>query len=147
MAVVSSNGRARGMELLEELVILVDLHYPAEAPPAACVGHSAPAYAPAPRRDVPYYDARRRQLWYNGKPVKRLVQPSANQEAILMAFQEEGWPDEGIFDPLRPNGDTQPAKRLRDTLAALNGHHQTPGVLRFGSDGTGQGVRWLLGGR
>ncbi|MGH7194139.1 MAG: hypothetical protein ACREJM_11520 [Candidatus Saccharimonadales bacterium] len=136
---VSSKGRARGMEVLKELVILVDLHYR--------VGESQPsrgAVSPVPRRDVPHYDARRRQLWYDGNLIKRFVQAAPNQQLILEIFELEKWPHGGILDPLKPNGESEPAKRLRDTLAALNRHHETSGVLKFVSDGTGQGICWGL---
>ncbi|HJT31522.1 MAG TPA: hypothetical protein VJ783_05680 [Pirellulales bacterium] len=136
------NGRAPGAELLRlllESIILVDIHYPAdecEQPPAA---GELPSH-----RIVPRYDMLRKELWYDGKLIKQFVQPSRNQEAILEAFELDGWPLDGILDPLKPNGESEPAKRLRDALAALNKHQQTPDLLRFGSNGTGQGARWGL---
>ncbi len=89
---------------------------------------------------VPRWDMLRRELSVDGQVVKRFRVPAPNQIAILAAFEEEGWPPR-VYDPLPPQGDQDPAGRLRETIRALN-HHQRPPMLHFSSDGTGQGVLW-----
>ena len=63
-----------------------------------------------------------------------------NQEIILGAFEEEGWPYR-IDDPLPPSGNVEPKRRLHDTIKWLNRDHEAQ-VLAFIGDGTGEGVRW-----
>ena len=72
--------------------------------------------------------------------VKEYRVPSLNQEAILTAFEEEGWPHR-IDDPLSPQADQDPKCRLHDTIKRLNGHHKDR-LIRFRGDGTGEGVCW-----
>ena len=74
--------------------------------------------------------------------VKVFKLPSPNQETVLMAFQEEGWPPK-IDDPLPPHGDILPKRRLHDTIKSLN-RNQKSRRLRFMGDGTGEGVCWEL---
>lgn len=82
----------------------------------------------------PQYDGDRRELRIGRKVVKRFRRPAPNQEVVLKAFQEEGWPTR-IDDPT-PNG------RLRETLRALN-EKQKEGHVRFEADGTGKGIVWV----
>ncbi len=89
---------------------------------------------------LPHWDEQRRILRVGQHAVKHFRRPSPNQEAILAAFEEEGWPRR-IDDPLPPHGE-QPTKcRLHDTIKWLNRHHQ-PRLIRFFGDGTGEGVYW-----
>ena len=67
---------------------------------------------------------------------------TANQEAILAAFQEDGWPAR-IDDPLPPVAETDPKRRLSDTIKCLNRKQQNA-LVRFSGDGTGEGVLWDL---
>ncbi|MBW3597958.1 MAG: hypothetical protein KY475_11865 [Planctomycetes bacterium] len=97
----------------------------------------APDAAPAAK---PHWDPVRRELRYRGVVVKHFRKPAPNQELILAAFQESGWPQR-IDDPLPPAGEIVPAVRLHDTLGRLNRTLQAP-IIHFGSDGTGQGVYW-----
>jgi hypothetical protein len=91
------------------------------------------------KKSVPVWDAVRRHLWLGPVLVKQFRQPAKNQETILAAFQEECWPPR-IDDPL-PGGDNQDAQdRLHDTIKRLN--RQTVRLIRFLSDGTGQGILW-----
>jgi hypothetical protein len=82
------------------------------------------------------------ELHFNGTVVKRFKLPARNQELILAAFEEEGWPAR-IDDPLPPNGDLDPRQRLRNTIVTLNRHQLAP-LLHFRCDGTGCGVQWEL---
>ena len=89
---------------------------------------------------LPGWDVDRHELCFGGCLVKRFKHKSRNQETILAAFQEEGWPS-AIPDPLPQNGDTDPKRRLNDTIKGLN-HHQENELIRFRGDGTGEGVIW-----
>lgn len=88
----------------------------------------------------PHYDAARRELWYAGHLIKRYKVPAKNQELILLAFEEEGWPAH-VDDPLPPAEGLDPKLRLRDTITQLNRHHETV-VFRFHGDGIGSGITW-----
>jgi hypothetical protein len=89
---------------------------------------------------IPRWDELRRELLVDGQIVKRFRVPAPNQAAVLAAFEEESWPSR-IFDPLPPQGDVSPKRRLHETIKALNGCRLAR-VIRFGGDGTGQGVLW-----
>jgi hypothetical protein len=105
----------------------------------ACQGsdsESRPAIWPA----TPRWDAQCRELRWGAKLVKRFREPASNQELILAAFEEEGWPPH-MDDPL-PNGHDQDAKqRLHDTIKRLN-RHQINRLIRFRGDGSGCGIIW-----
>ncbi len=89
---------------------------------------------------VPAWDRDRQELCLGGVVVKQFKVPAANQERVLAAFEEEGWPVR-IDDPLPPIGDQDPKARLHDTIVALN-RNQKHSLIRFYGDGSGQGVRW-----
>jgi hypothetical protein len=88
----------------------------------------------------PHWDSQRHELTSNGQLVKRFKHRSPNQETVLTAFQEERWPS-SIRDPLPPVGETDPKRRLSDTIRGLN-HHQKNRLLHFRGDGTGEGIIW-----
>jgi hypothetical protein len=93
---------------------------------------------------APRWDNKRRELRFAKKLVKRFRVPAPNQEMILAAFQEEGWPN-CIDDPLPPKGDLDPKRRLHDTIKALNRkHRQVPPLIHFVGNGTGKNVVWEL---
>ena len=89
---------------------------------------------------IPNWDKDTRTLLVGEHFIKRFRVPSPNQEAVLEAFQEEGWPI-SIDDPLSPVPDQQPKRRLRDTIKSLNLNQDTR-LIRFRGDGTGQRVVW-----
>lgn len=91
---------------------------------------------------LPRWDVELRELSVDGQLVKRFNSLAPNQEAILTAFEEDGWPQH-IFDPLTVNPQqSQPAKRrLNDAVKGLN-RYQKNRLIRFSTDGTGEGVRW-----
>ncbi len=91
---------------------------------------------------IPRWDMVRRELAVDGQVVKRFRLPAPNQEAVLAAFEEEGWPLR-IFDPLPPQGDVNPKRRLHETIKSLN-QHRLARLIRFRGDGTGEGVFWEL---
>jgi hypothetical protein len=87
---------------------------------------------------VPCWDRKRRELRIGGIVVKRFKWPAENQEQVLDAFEEEGWPPR-IDDPLLPHPKIDPKRRLHDTLKCLN-RKQLNGYDKFRGDGTGKGV-------
>ena len=88
----------------------------------------------------PRWDHQRRQLRLGSRLVKEFKLPSRNQETVLMAFEEDGWPPR-IDDPLPPVSHVDPRRRLHDTIKALN-RKQKHGLIRFRGDGSGEGIRW-----
>lgn len=93
-------------------------------------------FSPAP----PTWDRDRQQLRVGKAIVKEFKLPAPNQEAILAAFQEENWAPR-IDDPLSPQAEIDPKRRLHDTITSLNRNQKAP-LVRFLGDGSGQGVRW-----
>jgi hypothetical protein len=90
----------------------------------------------------PFWDRARRELSLYGKVVKRYLVPARNQQVILGAFEEEGWPQH-IDDPLPVSLDIDPRTRLHDAIHRLNSC-QTNRLLRFRGNGAGTGVAWEL---
>jgi hypothetical protein len=89
---------------------------------------------------VPHWQSARRELRWVRELVKRYRLPAPNQEMILGALEEEGWPPR-IDDPLPRHPGQDSAQRLHDTIKALN-RHQVNRLLVFERDGTGEGVQW-----
>lgn len=88
----------------------------------------------------PHWDLKLRRLMYQGKLIKHFRCPAQNQETILSAFQEEGWPQR-ISDPIPPSKETDSKQRLHDAIRSLN-RNQTNLLIKFHGDGTGEGVLW-----
>ena len=86
----------------------------------------------------PIWDRDRRELRLGNLLVKQFKWPAENQERVLNAFQEEGWPQR-IDDPIMPDPKICPKRRLHDTLKCLN-RKQVNEVIKFRGDGTGKGV-------
>ena len=91
---------------------------------------------------TPHWDSQRQQLRLDGIIMKEFKRPSPNQEIVLAAFEEEGWPPR-IDDPLPPEPSIEPKRRLQDTIKSLN-RSQKRQIVRFMGDGSGEGVRWEL---
>jgi hypothetical protein len=91
---------------------------------------------------TPVWDRLRQELRLGRAVVKRFKLPAVNQETVLAAFEEDGWPVH-IDDPLPPRPDLDPKRRLHDTINSLNRNQKRP-LIRFLGDGSGQGVRWEL---
>jgi hypothetical protein len=102
---------------------------------AICQAPAADELPPKPK-----WDRQRRQLRVGSEIVKEFKLPSPNQETVLMAFEEEGWPPR-IDDPLPPQPQLDPRRRLHDTIKALN-RKQKHNLVRFRGDGSGEGIRW-----
>ena len=94
---------------------------------------------------TPTWDANLHELTVGLVLVKRFKWPALNQETLLAAFQEEGWPLR-IDDPLAPQPEQDSKRRLHDTIKSLN-RNQRHRLLRFKGDGTGEGVRWEFSAR
>ena len=109
----------------------------AEAPPCGLGSGLCCHYAPA----APTYDTVCRILWVGGLPVRHFRRRAENQEAILQAFQDQGWPPQ-IDDPSRTPEDLDPVHRLNDAIYELNARQKKPQRIRFHGDGTRRGIRW-----
>lgn len=131
--VLTANGRAFAQATVDALLA-------SPCTPRHTVGVVSPAPATADRK--PEWDGQRQELRLGDAVVKQFKVPAANQERILAAFQEEGWPVR-IDDPLPPNSEQDSKRRLHDTINSLN-RNQKQNLLRFTGDGSGQGVRWEL---
>lgn len=113
----------------------------AVAAPSGEKANCSPADSPA-GPTVPHWDSQRHRLSAQGLVIKEFKVHSPNQETVLMAFQEEGWPPR-IDDPLPPHREIDPKRRLHDTIKSLN-RNQKNNIVRFLGDGTGQAIRWEL---
>lgn len=89
---------------------------------------------------VPKWDSDLRELRLGGVLVKHFKWQAVNQESILSAFEEEGWP-KVIDDPLPPKEEHDTKRRLLDTIKSLN-RNQKENAIRFRGNGTGEGVIW-----
>jgi hypothetical protein len=109
-------------------------------------GASAAAIRAWTKSDLmtPFWDEANRELRVGEQVVKRFAKPAQNQTLILSAFEEQCW-NRQIDDPLPGGRLTPPQKRLNDTVADLNEGHETPGLLRFRTNGKGNGVIWAWG--
>ncbi len=108
--------------------------------PQWCNGTTKRCARPAP--PTPRWDTERQEFYVGSRLVKAFKLPSPNQEAVLSAFQEEGWPPR-IDDPLPPHLEIDPKRRLHDTIKSLN-RSQKRRLIRFTGDGSGEGVGWTL---
>ncbi len=97
------------------------------------------AFAPS-SAELPRWNSTLRVLRFGGLVVKRFRQRSPNQEALLTAFEESGWPAR-MDDPLRPRGEPDPKQRLHFTIWRLN-RNQVRNLIKFFGDGTGKGICW-----
>jgi hypothetical protein len=114
---------------------------PAGLPVAGLVGNGPPLRMPSSQQPCrPRWEKDRRILWFGPCLVKQFKVPAANQELILVAFEEENWRAR-IDDPLPLHGSIDPKRRLHDTINSLN-RNQRAASLRFYGDGTGEAVCW-----
>ncbi len=90
----------------------------------------------------PCWDAARRELWFGALLVKWFRKYARNQELLLQAFQECGWPAE-IDDPLLVSLDILPEERLRETVKRLN-RSVAAGTIRFGVCKNGRRAYWRV---
>lgn len=116
----------------------------AKSAPRAELEDAVAAYARRPNgqepKDAPHWDGQRHQFRVGGALIKEFKVHSPNQETVLAAFQEEGWPPR-IDDPLPPHPEIDPKRRLHDTIKSLN-RNQKSRLIQFMGDGSGEAVRW-----
>jgi hypothetical protein len=93
-------------------------------------------------KQKPSWDRERKELRFGQWIIKQFRWLAVNQETILMAFEEEGWPLR-IDDPLPRKLNQDPKHRLHDTIKCLNRNHKKR-LIRFNGDGTGEGILWTL---
>jgi hypothetical protein len=91
-------------------------------------------------REKPCWDAGVRELRYRCQVIKRFRRAAPNQEYLLQALQELDWPLR-IDDPLPKDREVDSSERLRETAKSLN-RGQSPHLIRFRVEATGQGIRW-----
>jgi len=107
--------------------------------------HAAPRIVPVRMAvPVPFWDAGSRCLWLGERLLKQFRQPAPNQIRFLDVFQEQGWTDRHIDDPLPLLADETEAdakRRLHETVKNLN-RTLPAGTIWFRGDGTGQGATW-----
>jgi len=103
-------------------------------PEANQLGSSSRPHLPV----KPVWDRERRELRLGDIVVKRFKWPAENQELVLNAFEDLGWPSR-IDDPLVAHPTICPKRRLHDTLKCLN-RKQVNELVKFRGDGTGLGV-------
>jgi len=94
----------------------------------------------------PSWNSQLAELRLGDRLIKQFRQPARLQRIILSCFEEDDW-TRRIDDPLPPGVGRDgvpmdPKRRLRDLVSSLNASHVTPGLLRFRSDGTGEGIVW-----
>jgi hypothetical protein len=109
-----------------------------------CTALGKPPAAAEDLYPLPSWDADGRRLWLGERLLKQFRQPAPNQTRLLDVFEEYGWVNPHIDDPLPPrNGETEDdgKRRLHETLKNLN-RKLPAGTIRFRGDGTGQGINW-----
>lgn len=101
------------------------------------IAASLPLLPPEPADELPRWDRDNYELWYRDEVVRRILLPdkAENIVRVLNAFQEEGWPRR-IDDPLPRRRDQH---RVHQTVRSLNSGLR---LIRFHSDGTGEGITW-----
>jgi hypothetical protein len=92
---------------------------------------------PAPE-EKPRWDRVGRELWFAGEVVLRFRRGARNQEQLLEAFEEQGWPPH-IDDPLPPKKGKGRRKRLCDTLRHLSAAQR---AIRFRVSADGRSALW-----
>jgi len=101
-----------------------------------------PLDAPTDSSVIPRWDRNSRCLYVSDHVVKQFHVPAGNQDLVLAAFQEEGWPP-SIDDPLPPSTEIDSKRRLHDTIRRLN-NHQHRRLLHFSGNGNGRAICWRI---
>jgi hypothetical protein len=95
---------------------------------------------PAIRAEVPQWDAEQHTLNWRGRAVKHFRREAPFQEAILAAFQANGWAPCVTVSLPRDQG-VSPKERLHETIKNLNRGLRPH--LRFTQEGNGSRVGWV----
>lgn len=96
--------------------------------------------APGEVSDRPRWASQRRELTFRRRLVKRYRRRAPNQELILAALEEEGWPP-AVDDPLPKEPGILQRERLHEAVRGLN-RGQQEARIRFELDGSGSRVIW-----
>jgi hypothetical protein len=139
---VTFRDRARRFQPGPNAAVSVDPRFlPTEAGvwAAGATGEAAPEIVSFSLQQ-PRWDSEHRILYLGWNIVKRYKRPSPNQDIVLGAFEEEGWPSH-IYDPLPPKHEVVRKLRLHATVEWLN-RNQEARLMRFRGDGTGDGICW-----
>ena len=108
---------------------LVDRDWPSIAEPAEDSLHVA----------LPQWDRDRLELRWGAMVLRQFKLPSADEERVLAAFEERGWPHR-VSSPLPEDAER---RRLADCVASLNWRQRRP-LLRFGCGEQRREVTWEL---
>lgn len=98
-----------------------------------------------PTTITPAWDGPRRELRWGDFILKRIRQGGRDQVRLLEAFARQQWAQR-VHRPLPRKGRMSVAAYkawLHRTITNLNRHHRLR-LIRFGGDGTGEGVLWHL---
>jgi hypothetical protein len=82
----------------------------------------------------PHWDGASRQLWYGDVVCKQYKRGAPCQEAILQAFEDQGWPHR-ILNPFPHKS------KLAETISDLQESVRGSPIM-FERDGTGKGITW-----
>jgi hypothetical protein len=88
----------------------------------------------------PRYNKEDRLLTWGVHVVKRFRQPAGNQELLLIAAEELGWPA-WFDDPLPRAPGQNPKVRLHNSINALN-RNQKSCLIHFKGDGSARRMGW-----
>lgn len=102
------------------------------------MSNSGSAASGSIRRAQPVWDRDKREFRLGDVLVKKFKWPAKNQEALLSAFEDAGWPMH-LKNPLPPSGISM-KQQLHDTIKCLN-QGQVNECVKFRGDGTALGVR------
>jgi hypothetical protein len=96
--------------------------------------------SPAPRRQIrttlPRWNADLRELRYGSVLCRKYTRKAPEQERLLAAFEDAGWPP-------RIASDSQSSNELRQLVYTLNeGLRKNDSPIEFSGDGSGHGVLW-----
>lgn len=91
----------------------------------------------------PRYDVATHSLCLGDVSVKRFRQSAPNQQLVLLAFEEQGWPGV-IDDPIPHRFGTCPRERVANAIRRLNRSQLGDIVIRFGLADGGESIYWCI---
>ena len=131
----------KGVQLASQGKQRLNLHLPQPSNGAASLNNeTGRSKGAVSHPSIPHWDATTGVLSFKSQPVKRFRRPAPSQQAILNAYQENGWPPR-IDNPISQECERVSSRRLLDAIRALNRHHEQQ-LIRFSGDGNGDGVLW-----
>lgn len=93
----------------------------------------------------PHWDRGSKRLTFSGTTVKRYRHVAKNQFLVLDTFEELGWPT-AIDDPIPPGRkkEVEAVARVQETAKSLNDNMDAASLIRFATNGSGNGFTWSL---